>query len=187
MATYKVYTGSSFPTRERHRTEEELAYFSALGESSPEYEEVRPESLFLEKGTPEGFESEDFMEAMRYANALRKMFIYSGVWVEYEDAEGVRKIEYVHSDHCLRFRSTHDQEFIEGDDLLYLKNLATQMAKERKDKWICFEIFDFYAGGRILWRMGYWDWIRKQNAKRDLWACVVFLFFVFLVHYILIR
>ena len=115
MATYKVYTGSSFPTRERHRTEEELAYFSALGESSPEYEEVRPESLFLEKGTPEGFESEDFMEAMRYANALRKMFIYSGVWVEYEDAEGVRKIEYVHSDHCLRFRSTHDQEFIEGD------------------------------------------------------------------------
>ncbi|MCQ2219134.1 MAG: hypothetical protein MJZ33_11775 [Paludibacteraceae bacterium] len=185
MAIYKVYVGKVGPTREVHRTREELEFVSSQNDTSADYDEVSPSSVFYEQGEPEGFESEDITAVMRYANTLRKMCIYGGVWIEYDDANGVRKIEYVHSDYCLYFKGVNSQKFIEGDDFLALRNMAEEMAKEEKVEWHSFEIFNYYAGGRLMWRLGYRDWVEKQNSKRNFWACVVFLLFVFVVHYML--
>lgn len=187
MPIYKVYTGLVAPTKKVHRTEEEMAYAMSCSSTSPGLGMISPDTVFREKGTPEGFESEDITKAMRYANTLRKMSIYGGVWVEYEDDYGVRKVEYVHSDYCLYFNGVDRQQFIEGDDLLALKNLAEQMAKEERTRWHGFEIFDYYAGGRLLWRLGYLEWQEKQNAKRNAWAVAVFLLLALTVHTLLTR
>lgn len=187
MANFKVYTGNVSPTLARHRTEEEYAFWLTHSSTEADLDEVTPEMIFREEGTPEGFESETLYEAMRYANTLRKMAIYEGVWIEFRNEYGVRKIEYVHSDYLLHFKSADCQEFIEGDDFNSLRNLAQEMAKEQQGVWGSFEIYDYYSGGRLLWRLGYREWQEKENARRNFWAVMVFLLFVFVVHYLLIH
>lgn len=185
MAIYKVYTGKESPTREVHRTEEEYIFSLSRNAAADEWDEVPPNSVFRGEGVPEGFESETLFEAVRYANTLRKMSIYGGVWVEYLDDFGVRKIEYIHSDYCLYFEGDGVREFIEGDDFLSLRNLAEEMASGQSGTWRAFEIFDFYSGGRLLWRLAYRDWMEKENSRRNFWAVVVFLLMIFVAHYFL--